>query len=284
MTENEFVSNAEENPEEEPEAAPRPSLAERLMGISSVGATSEARPSTGGERSLSERLMSAAPASSAQRPQPAYAPPPPLPAASPPPAEPAPSRPAESRAAPPAPRPALRLSPPVLDGTLDEAHHYIRLRYYVFLGSVLLVFLLAAIGALTFLIALAGGSGWKELAIIGGMETLAIAFLIFLQYRPARSFGSAAAQVAKLEATRAQLTKSFEFWERFLNERQETRPLTAQEVAMAVASLTEASNGLFDADAGLGQAADASQKRGKEPPPPPAAQVRAAAAQNPRRY
>ncbi|HWO74264.1 MAG TPA: hypothetical protein VNN21_11985 [Dehalococcoidia bacterium] len=283
MTENQSDANPAEKEDEEPVGEPRPSLAERLMGMASVDRpTSEMRPVAGsGERSLAERLMNAAPAGTGSRPQPSQASPPPQAAASPPPPpEPPPARPADSRVA--APRPNVRLTPPVLDGTLDEAHHYIRLRYYVFLGSVLLVFLLAVFGAIAFLVALAGDADWKKLAIIGGMETLAIAFLIFLQYRPARSFGSAATQVAKLEATRAQLNKSFEFWERFLNERQETRPLTAQEVAMAVASLTEASNGLFDVETGLGQAAEGAQKRGKEAGAAP--QARAPAAPNPRRY
>jgi hypothetical protein len=177
----------------------------------------------------------------------------------------------------------VQVSPGLVERPLQEARRYIRLRYSVFLASVLLMLGLAVIIGLALLVMLAAGSGSGTLAIMAALEGLAVVLLLFLQYRPARSFGSAAWQVAQLEATRAQLNKSFQIWERFLAEREESRPLSAQDVALAVSSLNTAAQGLFQFEQKEREFEQKSRRKlrsaGAEAQP-----ARAAVNPNPRRY
>jgi hypothetical protein len=139
----------------------------------------------------------------------------------------------------------VHVNPGLADSSLDDARTYIRVRYGLFMASVLLVLALAVLVGVALLIALATGAGSQTVASMVVLEGLAIVLLLILQYRPARIFSSAAWQVAQLEATRAQLNKSFQVWERFLAERDESQPLSAQDVALAVSSLNTAAQGLF---------------------------------------
>lgn len=243
---------------EEPEALPaedqpRPSLAERLMSLD---------PTRGG---------------GARERTPASPPPPSAPAAEGPPGP--GSSGSTSAAAPTQERPTpqerpsasqadrrgwnssvTRFSSAILEDALEESRRYIQVRYAVFLASVAVVFLLTVIVGIVFVGSLLGGSDWERIAISGAVATVSIILLLLLQYRPARSFGSAASQVAQLEATRAHLNKSFEFWDRYLGERRESHQLSANDVAMAVSSLTAASRELMntemDLEAGLARASE----------------------------
>jgi hypothetical protein len=139
----------------------------------------------------------------------------------------------------------VQVNPGQVEGSLDDARTYIRVRYGLFMASVLLVLVLAVLLGVALLIMLATGAGWQAVASMAVLEGLAVVLLLILQYRPARIFTAAAWQVAQLEATRAQLNNSFQMWERFLAEREESRPLAAEDVALAVSSLNTATQGLF---------------------------------------
>jgi hypothetical protein len=139
----------------------------------------------------------------------------------------------------------VQVNPGLVESSLDDARTYIRVRYGLFMASVLLVLALAMLVGVALLIMLATGAGSQTVVSLVVLEGLAVGLLLILQYRPARIFSSAAWQVAQLEATRAQLNESFQVWERFLAEREESRPLSAQDVALAVSSLNTAAQGLF---------------------------------------
>jgi hypothetical protein len=177
----------------------------------------------------------------------------------------------------------VQVNPGLVDGSLDDARTYIRVRYGLFMASVLLVLALAVVVGLALLITLATGAGWQTVAAMAVLEGLAVVLLLILQYRPARIFSSAAWQVAQLEATRAQLNNSFQVWERFLAEREESRPLSAQDVALAVSSLNTAAQGLFQfeqKERELEQKSSRSSRAvGAQMPP-----GRATVSPNPRRY
>jgi hypothetical protein len=139
----------------------------------------------------------------------------------------------------------VQVNPSRVESSLDDARTYIRVRYGLFMASVLLVLTLAVLVGVALLITLATGAGSQTVASMVVLEGLAVVLLLILQYRPARIFSSAAWQVAQLDATRAQLNKSFQLWERFLAEREESEPISAQDVALAVSSLNTAAQGLF---------------------------------------
>jgi uncharacterized membrane protein YqjE len=139
----------------------------------------------------------------------------------------------------------VQVNPGLVEASLDDARTYIRVRYGLFMASVLVVLALAVLVGVALLVMLATSAGWRTVASMAVLEGLAIVLLLVLQYRPARIFSSAAWQVAQLEATRAQLNNSFQVWERFLAEREESRPLSAQDIALAVSSLNAAAQGLF---------------------------------------
>lgn len=159
-----------------------------------------------------------------------------------------------------------RFSPSSVDDALNQARRYIQVRYVIFLASLLVVFALTAIAGGVFAVSLLNDSDWKQSAISGGVAAFMVLILILLQYRPARSFGSAATQVAQLEATRSSLNKSIEFWDRFLDERQQARELTANDIAMAVTSMTTASRELIDAeiDVEVGRSAKAQAAKAEQ--------------------
>lgn len=232
-------------------------------------ASREARPS------LAERLMNPeSPATRKVRQPAATATPPDAIAESP--AEPAPT--ALSRVAsekPPVPSPPNiarsaplpRFTAPNLDGALGQARRYIQLRYLIFLSSLLVVFLLTIVVGGFFVISLLNGSDWQETGISGGVVAFLVLILLLLQYRPARSFGSAATQVARLEATRASMNKSIEFWDRFLDERQREHSLEAADIATAVTSMTAAARELMNTEIDLEMTntrASASQPKAQE--------------------
>ncbi len=176
----------------------------------------------------------------------------------------------------------MRFTPSGVDDALDQARRYIQVRYIIFLVSLLSVFLLTAIAGTVFVVLLLGGSDWERTAISGGVAAFLVVILIILQYRPARSFASAATQVAQLESTRASLNKSIEFWDRFLAERQEERQLSAENIALAVSSITAASRELVqsEVDTEMGPGARTARPGRTEEAQAPATK----SAPDPRRY
>jgi hypothetical protein len=149
----------------------------------------------------------------------------------------------------------LRVGPGPLESSLDEANSLFRLRYYVLLASVAFVFGLAIVSGVAILGALVANAGWQVLAIIAALEALAllalVAILVFLQHEPSIHAAPTSTEIAQLETARAYLNKSFAFWEKYLNEREQNRSITAEDVAIAVSSLTAASHSLLDLEAGL---------------------------------
>ena len=240
MTENELQTSGETGEAASGDGQPSRSLAERLMALDPTvpeGSVRESRPSAAMGRPAeapAERGASAAERRSNW---------------------------AAGLAARDLGREAWRLNPAILEGALDEARTYIRVAYIAFLASVAVVFLAAVVSTIVFFGSLASGAEWKQLAISGGFSLVVVVLLVFLQYRPARGFGSAASQVMQLEATRTHLNKSFEFWEKFLNERGESKPLAAQDVAMAVSSLTAASQGLIELDGRPAKVSETARKK-----------------------
>jgi hypothetical protein len=147
-----------------------------------------------------------------------------------------------------------RFSPVMAEDALTEARRFIRFRYFAFLASVLVVFVFTVIVGVAFIEALLSDEEWERLGINGGVVAVSTALLVLLLYRPGGSLALAASQMAQLEATRAHLNKSYEFWERYLVERQDDHQLTANDVALAVSSLTAASRDMTEGLAG--EAAD----------------------------
>ena len=225
-----------------PASEKQPSLAERLMSLDpSRGTNGRPAPTTPSRKVDTPSAASTQPA--ADRPS---------------------SPQTERRAWNP---PAARFSPAIVEDTLDEARRYIRFRYLVFLASILVVFLVALIVGVAFIASLLSGADWEQTGISGGVLAVSILLLVLLQYRPARSFALAASQLAQLEATQGHLTKSYGFWERYLVEHQKAHQLTANDVALAVSSLTAATRELMTAqlslDGGVANQSDANGKRAR---------------------
>lgn len=164
--------------------------------------------------------------------------------------------------------------PGPLESSLNEANNLVRLRYQVLLASVAFVFGLAIVSGIAMLGALVANAEWQVLAIIGALEAAAllalVAILVFLQNEPSVHSAPTSTEIAQLETARAYLNKSFEFWEKYLNEREGNRSITAEDVAIAVSSLTAASHGLLDLEAGLAALASAKFKRPTSEQPSPA--------------
>jgi hypothetical protein len=145
--------------------------------------------------------------------------------------------------------------PGPLEASLDEANRFISLRYNALLGSLVFVFGLAVVSGIAMVAALVANAEWQVLAVTGGLVGLGvvalIALLLFLQYEPSIQAAPTATEMAQLETARTYLNKSFEFWEQYLSPREDGRPVTAEDVAMAVSSLTAASHSLLDLETGL---------------------------------
>jgi hypothetical protein len=243
----------EESSDEEAVVEPvLPSLTERLLGVTTVDDGYSSLQSTTA-RGLIDRLAAADKRSLSRTP--AAMPPP---AAVPPPAT--QIRPrvtaASSRkksqpgSATAAHRKDSKVSSPTLENALAEAHDYTRLRYFAFFSAVVFVFTLAVAFGVAMVWALASGVGWQTLAIVTASEALALAalgaFLLFLQLGPPRNLGASAEELAKREAARAYLNKSYDLWERYLSNHSESRAVTAEDVALAVSSLTAASQAVLE--------------------------------------
>jgi hypothetical protein len=283
-------SNVDQESRDEEEAVVEPvlpSLTERLLGVTTVDDGYSSLQSTTA-RGLIDRLAAADKRSMSRTP--------PVPAAVPPPAtQIRPSLGAASskkRSQPSsgtaAHRKDTKVSSPTLENALAEAHDYTRLRYLAFFSAVVFVFTLAVAFGVAMVYALASGVGWQTLAIVTASEAAALvalgAFLLFLQLGPPRNLGASAEELAKREAARAYLNKSYDLWERFLGNPSDSRTVTAEDVALAVSSLTVASQAVLEITPPAPQP-QKSKEVAKEPvvvqPPPP---IQPSVTARPRRY
>ena len=171
-----------------------------------------------------------------------------------------------------------QITPPSLglDNALKEARNYIRLRYAVFLVTVVGLLVLTLIGAATFISEMLGSRSWEKLALSGGLGLVSLAMLVVLQYRPANGFRLAAVQWAQLEAVRQSLNHSVELWDEFLTHREATNELSPADITAAVSSLTAASRAFTDLESRLHASSP-----GREPTRP---QIPTPSAPDPGRY
>ena len=134
-----------------------------------------------------------------------------------------------------------------LNEALREARRFIRIRYFIFLASVTVFFATVAVATVVLVLSLLEGARWEQQAASGAVAATALLLLILIQYRPAGSFESAAVEIAQMEVLRTHLDKSYSLWAEFLGDRASTGQVSANEVAMAVSSMTLASRQLVAA-------------------------------------
>jgi hypothetical protein len=163
----------------------------------------------------------------------------------------------------------LRAGSGSLESTAGEAERLARLRYNALVSALAVVFGLAIVAGLAVVFAVIGDAEWQLVAIAGGLEALAVvalvALLMFLEHEPLIQAAPTSTEMAQLETARTYMNKSFEFWEKYLTEREDGRPVTAEDVAMAVSSLTAASHNLLDLEAGLAKASAKPKETPREP-------------------
>ena len=137
------------------------------------------------------------------------------------------------------------------DNALTEARRFVRLRYFGFLLSMLILLATLVVAVIVLGVSLLTDATWKEQAASGGVAGGALLLLLFLQYRPAGSFASAAVEIAQLEALRNHLEKSYALWDGFLEVRESQQQVAANEVALAVSSMTATTRELIATQAQL---------------------------------
>jgi hypothetical protein len=237
---------AAQSPEDGTETR-RPSLAERLMNPQPVPAAA----STTDRTPAMNPQASTPPTPTAGRP-PAYAATEPAPAA----AGPAPRTGPE----PPAPPRQTTGQRSVFTGlrprsslganeALKDARRFVRVRYYSFLASMVILLAAFVIGALILGISRLNDGPWEVQAVAGAVAGGSLLLLIALQYRPAAGFATAAAELAQLEALESHLDRSYALWDAFLEDRESKQQVMANEVALAVSSMTAATRDLVAAQA-----------------------------------
>jgi hypothetical protein len=128
----------------------------------------------------------------------------------------------------------------IMSQSLNEARRLMRLRYFAFLGSIAILFTTLIAAASTLAVFLLSDGGWEELAASGVVAGAALLLLILVQYRPAAGFAAAAAEIAGLDALSSHLQKSYALWDGFLDQSGSTRQVGANDVALAVSSMTSA--------------------------------------------
>jgi hypothetical protein len=158
----------------------------------------------------------------------------------------------------------------LLDSSILEARGRTHLYFGVYIAAVCLTFIPCLFSAIFFISSLISGAEWQRLVSTGLMTAGLATLAAFILYRPPASVNKAAGKVAQLEAARAYLDKYPSYWESFFRYRGASpSPLTADEVAAAVASLTAASHSiLFDVEANEapsrnGEAREASTTKGE---------------------
>ena len=151
-------------------------------------------------------------------------------------------------------------SNPALSQSLSEARKMMRLRYFAFLGSIGILFVTLIVGAIMLAVFLLSDARWQEQAASGAVAGGALLLLLLIQYRPVAGFASAAAEIAQLDALSAHLQKSYALWDGFLEERASAQQVGANEVALAVSSMTAATREVIALQTELLEARRGSQR------------------------
>jgi hypothetical protein len=154
---------------------------------------------------------------------------------------------------------------------LRDARRFVRVRYYSFLASMVILLAAFVIGALILGISRLNDGPWEVQAVAGAVAGGSLLLLIALQYRPAAGFASAAAELAQLEALESHLDRSYALWDAFLEDRETKQQVMANEVALAVSSMTAATRDLVAAQADFvgGTRSRRSEVPGRAPLPSP---------------
>jgi hypothetical protein len=150
------------------------------------------------------------------------------------------------------------------DEALKEARRFIRMRYYSFLASIVTLLLIFIIAAIALGVSRLGGGEWEVEAAAGAVAGTSLLLIILLQYRPATGFCTAASELAQVEALHSHLERSYALWDAFLEDREAKQQVQANEVALAVSSMTAATRELVAAQAEL--ASGDRRPSGNEPP------------------
>ena len=174
-------------------------------------------------------------------------------------AEPAPAPSAvEERPLPVAPSAALRSAAPAFaqatnpaGQSLKEARRMIRLRYLVFLASMFVLFATMVAATIALAVFALGDGRWEELAASGAIAGAALLLLVLLQYRPIAGYATAASELTRLEALSTHLEKSYALWDGFLEQKRSSQQVGANDVALAVSSMTAATRDMVSLQAEL---------------------------------
>jgi hypothetical protein len=162
--------------------------------------------------------------------------------------------------------PASFRSSPTLNEALREARRFIRLRYFTFLVTVGILFGAGVVAAAVLVVSLLSDTGWEQQVASGAVAGAAVLLLVMLQYRPAGSFAAAGAEIFQLEALRADLEKSYDLWDVFLQQREARQQVSANDVATAVSSMASATRDLVAAQTEL-MRSSSRPSRNREPGP-----------------
>jgi hypothetical protein len=127
---------------------------------------------------------------------------------------------------------------------LHEARRMIRLRYFAFVASMTILFITLVVAVITLAVFLLDGGAWEEKAGSGAIAGGALLLLILLQYRPVAGYATAATELTQLEILTAHLQRSYALWDTFLEDKGRTRQVGANDVAVAVSSMTAATRDL----------------------------------------
>jgi hypothetical protein len=120
------------------------------------------------------------------------------------------------------------------------------------------------VAATTLVVSVLSDSAWEQQVVSGAVAGAAVLLLVIVQYRPAGSFAAAGAEIFQLEAVRADLEKSYDLWDVFLQHREARQQISANDVAIAVSSMASATRELVAAQADM-MRTSSRQSRTREP-------------------
>jgi hypothetical protein len=148
---------------------------------------------------------------------------------------PTPKRPSALRSA--APSFTLAASP-AESQSMTEARRLIRVRYFAFLASMSVLFVTMVVAVIALAVFALNDGRWEEKAASGAIAGGTLLLLVLLQYRPVSGYATAASEMAQLEALSTHLQKSYALWDGFLENRGNVQQVGANDVALAVSSMT----------------------------------------------
>jgi hypothetical protein len=126
------------------------------------------------------------------------------------------------------------------------------------------LFAVGIVSAAVLVVSLLSNTGWEQQVASGAVAGAAVLFLVMLQYRPTGSFAAAGTEIFQLEALRADLEKSYDMWDVFLQQRDARQQISANDVAIAVSSMASATRELVAAQADM-MRTSSRQSRNREP-------------------